>query len=86
MKKSTIIAVGVAALVLGAAGYAIMPSGSDRIREGCFLGDLVYETRDGSVGFDEGACAPEPQPVQQYEVLDRWSDHEGGDIMPVMVE
>lgn len=79
MKKSTLAIVAVA---LGAAalGATLIPSGSDRVKEGCFMGDRVYQTRDGGYGFvegdagcSEGAGAPYAAELE-------------GDVMPVMLD
>lgn len=54
----TVAIVGVFALAV----VALSPRSTDRVKEACLMGDLLYETRDGTYGFVDGApeCQPAP--------------------------
>lgn len=57
MKKTAIIVAGfMALLTIGALATQPIQSPTDRINEGCIGGDMLYELRDGTIGWDEGVA------------------------------
>jgi hypothetical protein len=74
MKKSTMIILALsAATVIGILAFGTQPA---RVGEACITDDLVYETKDGVVHFDENSseCSPANEgiaPVGEVVILEQ---------------